>query len=264
MVREFLGHATDLLARFPTAAAVGASIGGPLDTLRGLVQSPPHLPGWDNVPLAELLESSLHLPAVVEHDAVACLLAEWFWGAAAEATHAAYLTCGTGCGAGLMVQRRIVRGPAGRTPEFGHVRLAPDGPEMFGKSGCLESFAAGAGVAALAPFMFPEHFAGPVEPARLVELRDSGDSAADAVLAESARRLGQACAILADLFSPQVVVLGPLARRFGAAWVEQVRAGFAAEALPINARDTRIVPYQLDNMQDLSPVAACRFRLEGG
>jgi len=131
---------------------------------------------------------------------------------------------------------------------------------MFGKAGCLESFAAGAGIARLAPFMFPQRFPGPVEPAELVRLRDRGDESAAGVLAESARRLGQGCAILADLFSPQVIVLGSLARHFGPAWVEQVRGSFAREALPINAASTRIVPYELDDLQDLSPIAACVWR----
>lgn len=264
MVAQFLVEARKLLAETGpdtvSAAridAVGVSIGGPLDTLHGVIQSPPHLPGWDNIPLKDRLADALHLPVVVEHDAVACLLAEWLWGAAQGSTHCAYLTCGTGCGAALMIDGRIVRGPAGRSPEFGHVRLADAGPVMFGKAGCVESFAAGAGIAQLAPFMFPARFSGPIEPPELVRLRDGGDASAATVLDESARRLGQACAILADVFYPQVIVLGPLARHFGPAWVDRVRASFAAEALPINAAATRIVPHQLDNMQDLSPIAAC-------
>ncbi len=261
MIADFLAHAADLLARSAAVSGVGVSIGGPLDTQAGIVQSPPHLPGWDDVPLARRLADRLRLPVVVEHDAAACLLAEWLWGAAVGTTHCAYLTCGTGCGAALLIDGRIVRGPGGRTPEFGHVRLAPDGPLMFGKRGCVESFCAGAGLAELAGFLFPRRFAEPVGPARLAELRDRGDADAAAVLEESARRLGQACAILADLFCPQVIVLGSLARRFGQGWIDQVRRSFADEALPINSAETRIVPPALaDRLQDLSPVAAWVWR----
>ena len=261
MIEQLFTHAKTLRAKFPAVASVGVSIGGPMDGLRGVIQSPPHLPGWDNIPLADKLSESLGLPVVVEHDAIACLLAEWLWGEARGATHCAYFTCGTGFGAGLMIDRRIVRGPGGRSPEFGHVRLAADGPIMFGKAGCSESFCGGNGISLLGQFLFPARFAGPVAPAELVRLRDAGDEQAAAVLMESARRCGQGAAILADLFSPQVIVLGSLARRFGPAWVDAVRDSFTAEALPINAADTRIAPYALDNMQDLSPVAAAVYRL---
>ncbi|MDD4888460.1 MAG: ROK family protein [Phycisphaerae bacterium] len=261
MIAEFLDVAARLRAGFAQIAAVGVSIGGPVDTLAGVVQSPPHLPGWHDIALRDRLAAALEFPVVVEHDAVACLLAEWFWGAARGTTHCAYLTCGTGFGAGLMIDSRIVRGPGGRSPEFGHVRLAADGPEAFGKPGCCESFCSGQGIARLAPFMFPRDFDAPCPTAELVRRRDAGDKLAADVLAESARRLGQACAILADLFSPQVIVLGSLSRHFGPRYVEDARAAFAAEALPINATATRIVPYELDNMQDLSPIAACRFRM---
>ena len=267
MIEQFLARANHLRSKFPGIGTVGVSIGGPMDALRGIIQSPPHLPGWDNIPLADRLADALSPPGsppirvVVEHDAIACLLAEWLWGAARGATHCAYLTCGTGFGAGLMIDGRPVRGPAGQSPEFGHVRLAADGPVMFGKAGCCESFCGGDGISLLAGFMFPTRFAGPVQPAELVALRNSGDAQAAAVLAESARRCGQAAAILADLFCPQVIVLGSLARRFGQAWVEAVRESFAAEALPVNSASTRIVPYALDDMQDLSPIAAAVYRL---
>lgn len=262
MRAEFLDRAA-ALRESHAVGGVGVSVGGPMDSLRGVVHSPPHLPGWDEVPLADLLGGALKLPVVVEHDAAACLLAERLWGAAAGATHCAYLTCGTGCGAGLMIDGRVVRGPDGRTPELGHVRLAADGPVVFGKAGCVESFCSGAGIAELAAWMFPYRFDGPADPAELVRLADEGSLASQQVLAEAARRLGQACAILADLFAPQVIVLGALARHFGDDWVRQVRESFADEALPINAAGARIVPAALgERLGDLSPIAACLHRTE--
>jgi glucokinase len=160
-----------------------------------------------------------------------------------------------------MIDGRIVRGPRSETPELGHVRLAPDGPAMFGKAGCVESFCSGEGISKLAPFMFPARFDGPVGADRLNRQAAHGDRAARAVLAEAARRTGQAAAILADLFCPQVIVLGTLARHFGSGWLRQVRGAFAREALPINARGTKIVPAGLGKkLQDLSPIAACVYR----
>jgi len=161
MIEMFLMYAKVLRGRFAGIARVGVSIGGPLNTRTGEILSPPHLPGWDRIPLTEILQRELGLPAVVEHDAAACLEAEWLWGAAAGATHAAYLTCGTGFGAGVMIDGRILRGPAGQSPEIGHVRVADDGPVMFGKAGCSESFCSGEGLPKLAAMMFPHRFSAP-------------------------------------------------------------------------------------------------------
>jgi hypothetical protein len=81
------------------------------------------------------------------------------------------------------------------------------------------------------------------------------------VLVEAAGRTGQLCAMLADIFSPQVIVLGSLARYLPAWWLEEIRRAFRAEALEANSRHTRIVPAQLgERLQDLSPVAGWLYR----
>ncbi len=261
MLDDFRRHAEALLADHGGARGIGVSIGGPLNPLTGVVIAPPHLPGWRDVPLADRLGEAFGLEAVIEHDAAACLLAEWLWGAAQGTTHAVYLTCGTGCGAGVLIGGRVLRGPAGQSPEVGHVRLAPDGPEMFGKRGCTESFCSGEGIARLAPWMFPEHFPGPTPTRRLAELATGGDAKARAVLEESARRTGQLCALLADTFSPEVILPGSLSRYLPSWWLAGVEAGFRAEALAVNAADTRIAPPALgESLQDLSPVAAWLVR----
>ncbi|MBN1553652.1 MAG: ROK family protein [Phycisphaerae bacterium] len=258
MLADFLVHAKRLCGEHPAIDAAGVSIGGPLNAHTGVILSPPHLPGWDHIPLRSRLESELHLPVVVEHDAAACLLAEVLWGAAEGCSHAAYLTCGTGFGAGLLIHGRIVYGPDGQSPELGHVRLSPDGPMMYGKKGCAESFCSGEGVAKLAHWMFPETFAQPTDTKTLHHLASQGNADAQAVLDESAKRTGQACGILADLFAPRVIVLGSLARYFGEIWVRQVREAMAAEALSINAAHTKVVAPRLgDQLQDLSAVAPC-------
>ena len=256
MLADFLPHARAMLQANGNIRDVGVSIGGPMNPLTGVILSPPHLPGWDNVPLADILRRELALEVTVEHDAAACLLAEWLWGAARGASHAVYLTCGTGCGAGVLIDGRILRGPAGQSPEVGHVRLADDGPEMFGKNGCVESFCSGEGIAKLAGHMFPERFVAPTDTKTLHDLTEAGDQRARAVLCESARRMGQTCAMLADIFSPEIIVLGSLATYLGPWWLDEIRGAFAGEALATNASDTRIVSAGLaERLGDLSAVA---------
>jgi len=265
MLEEFLERLGELGRLAEQAAGLGVSIGGPLNPLTGVILGPPHLPGWHDVPLAEILQRRLGLPVVVEHDAVTCLLAECLWGAARGAASAIYLTCGTGCGAGILTRGQIVRGPAGQSPEVGHVRLAPDGPPIFGKAGCVESFCGGEGISKLAPFLYPGRFTQPVEPRRLAELAAAGEDEARAVLMESARRTGQLCALLADIFSPQVIVLGSLARYLPPWWRDEIIRSFHEEALPANSAETRIVPAELaERLQDLSAAAGWIWRQRHG
>ncbi len=134
----------------PAGAPVGVAIGGPMDARRGVVLSPPHLPGMHGFPLAERLRADLAAPVAVHHDAAACALAEWRWGSEAGADGLAYLTCGTGFGAGIVLGGQARYGTRGFSPELGHVRYRADGPDVFGKPGCFESYGAASALPALA------------------------------------------------------------------------------------------------------------------
>jgi len=260
MIAEFLERVAPLMRQFPAAAALGVSIGGPLNPGQGIIFSSPHLPGWDNLPLRDILVRELKINVIIEHDAAACLLAEHLWGAAAGLTHAAYITAGTGCGAGILIDGRVLRGPTGQSPEIGHIRMAEEGPLLFGKRGCVESFCSGTGIGLLARELFPEHFPQPVTTRELADLANSGDQPAREVLLTSAKWMGRVCAMLTDLFSMEVIIIGSLARYLPEWWLEKIREEFTREVLPQNGSHTRIIPSGLgDRLQDLSTIAPCVF-----
>ncbi len=83
MIQDLCTQAQQLLKNHPAIIATGVSIGGPLDANHGIIQSPPNLPGWNNIPLKSTLEQRLKLPTKIEHDAAACCLAEFHWAQAA-------------------------------------------------------------------------------------------------------------------------------------------------------------------------------------
>jgi len=256
MLHDFLEKIPAFEKEFGILKALGVSIGGPLDAAKGFIYSPPHLPGWDAIPLKDLLEQKTGLPTLVEHDAVACLLAEYYWGAACGSRCAIYLTAGTGCGAGILLDGRPLRGPNGQTPEAGHIRIAADGPVCYGKAGSIESFCSGTGIGKLAPFLFPQRFHAPVPVRDLVTLAETGDAQARRVLEISAAKTGESCALLGDLFSPDTILIGSLARYLPAWWMDQIRDAFQREVLPCNGTRTRIQPAALgDRLQDLSSIA---------
>lgn len=247
--------------------AAGVSIGGPLDAEAGVILGPPHLPGWDEVPLRALLEQRLELPVYVEHDARTGALAEWRFGSGVLAgggrvDDLIFLTLGTGLGAGIITGGRLLHGRSSRTAEAGHWRIAPDGPEMFGKHGSWESYCSGAGIAALTRWRFPTRFF-ETSVAQLAALAREGDRDARAVFDESAWMLGQGIALLCDVFAPDVVALGALGVRLRDLLVPGATAAVQAEALAANAERCRIVPVALgERIGDVAALCAALYRIE--
>ena len=263
MIDDLVREGRAAIGRRPAGevASVGVSIGGPLDAEAGVIHAPPNLPGWDAVPLRDRLAGALGLPVAVMHDAAACALAEARWGVGRELSKPvtlAFLTCGTGMGAGLVLRGEVWHGAGGLSPELGHVRLTDDGPEAFGKRGCVEAWCAGAGLPGLAAWARPQRFGeAPPDGPALAGKAAAGDADALAVLDLHAERTGRAAAILGDLLVPEAVVLGSLARRLGDRWLGRVRASFEAEVLPAVAERCRVVPAALgERLQDCAALAA--------
>ena len=133
--------------------AIGISCGGPLDEKTGVILCPPNLPDWINVPIVKMLEERFNKPAYLLNDANACALAEWRYGAGAGSQNMAFLTFGTGLGAGLVINGRLYSGTNGNAGEVGHIRLAKKGEIGFGKYGSFEGFCSGGGITRLAKIM---------------------------------------------------------------------------------------------------------------
>jgi len=154
MVRKLQEETEQLLERHDipvdSLAAIGISCGGPLDSKKGIVLSPPNLPGWDEIPVVDLFVERFGIPAFLQNDANACALAEWLMGAGRGTQNMVFLTFGTGMGAGLILNGKLYTGTNDLGGEAGHVRLAPGGPVGFGKAGSFEGFCSGGGIAQLA------------------------------------------------------------------------------------------------------------------
>ena len=269
-VEQIASAAREFLAAegaFPIEAA-GVSIGGPLDSAAGVILGPPHLPGWNNVPLRAMLEERLGVAVFVEHDARTGALAEWRFGAGrlpdgSSVSDLIFLTLGTGLGAGIISGGRLLHGRSTRTAEAGHWRVAADGPEMFGKRGSWESYCSGAGIVALAAWRFPDRF-GQIALPDLAALARGGDAGACSVFEESAHFLGYGIALLCDVFVPDVVALGALGVRLGDLLIPGAVETLHAEALPDVAARCRVVPVALgEQIGDVAALCAALYRLEG-
>ena len=236
--------------------AIGVSCGGPLDEERGLILSPPNLPGWDEVPIVQWLENRYGVPAFLQNDANACAVAEWLFGAGKGTKNMVFMTFGTGLGAGLILDGRLYRGTNGMAGEIGHVRARADGPVGYGKAGSYEGFCSGGGIRQLA---------GGKSAKEVAALAEAGDEAMQAVLRESAETLGHCVSILIDLFNPQRVVIGSVFARAEKWFRTPMEEVIAREALPLSAQVCRVVPAVLGNqIGDMAALSVAILGLESG
>ena len=139
---EFFATVEEILSaqgvKVSQVVAFGISCGGPLDSKRGVIMSPPNLLGWDDVPIVRLFEERFGVKTGVQNDANACALAEWQFGAGCGAQNMIFLTFGTGMGAGLILDGRLYSGTNDMAGEVGHMAMRPFGPVGYGKAGSFE------------------------------------------------------------------------------------------------------------------------------
>ena len=240
------------------AAAIGISCGGPLDSRRGVVLSPPNLPGWDGIPIVDILQQRFGIPCALQNDANACALAEWLYGAGKGTRNMAFLTFGTGLGAGLILDGKLYSGTNDNAGELGHIRLEPFGPVGYGKAGSFEGFCSGGGIAQLARDRVKEElqmgrsvdWCPNGDPAQITALdvaqaMNGGDPLARSIFTTSARYLGRGLAILVDLLNPEVIVIGSIYARNEAVMRPVMEEILCQEALAPAWSVCRVVPAAL-------------------
>ena len=256
MQAGIIENAKKMISKYPGISSVGVSIGGPLDAKNGIIQSPPNLPGWDNIPLKKILERKFSLPVHVDHDAGACALAEYYWGAAKDMHSVVYLTCGTGFGIGIVIDGNIYYGAHGHNCEIGHARYAEAGPTAFGKAGSFESYCAGSSLGRIAAWKFPSAWTEAPTSEEIGRLAKAGNHEALQVVEINAQAVGRACSLIADMLYPDIIILGSLAGHLGKKWIDKVKSVFYDEVLPDARKVCKITPSALGKqLQDYSAIA---------
>ena len=232
--------------------AIGVSCGSPLDRVKGVIQAPPNLSTWVDVPLRSFLQDAFDAPCRVENDANAGAVAEHRFGAGVGTEHMVFLTLGTGLGAGIIANGGLYLGAGGDAGEIGHVRLSPTGPVGYHKAGSIEGWSSGGGMAQLAAQMLARagrssslHGVGNVTARDVGLAAQAGDAVARSILRRSGERLGQTLAMLMDVLNPQRIVLGGLAWRMGEPFMAPMRRVMEREALPQTRRACEVVPAAL-------------------
>ncbi len=249
--------------------AVGFGAPGPMNWQTGVVYSPPNLPGWKNVPLADAMRDRLGMPCYVDNDANVACYGEYWMGAGQGTESMAVFTLGTGVGGGMVIFGRLLRGIDGTAAELGHMTVQRDGRRCgCGARGCLEAYASVTGMVRTA--------AEGLEAGKESALRDlcggdfakltgkmisdaarAGDAFAKYVFEETATWLGLGIATIVNIQNPEMVVLCGGMIAAGDMLFEPVRRVVRENAFEVPAKRCRIVPAGLGEDSGVLGCAGC-------
>jgi fructokinase len=190
--------------------SVGVGIPGTISPATGLVKNANST--WMNGrPMDEDLAARLERPVRLANDANCFTLSEATDGAAAGLHVAFGVIIGTGTGGGITIDGRVLVGHNAIGGEWGHNPLPwphpgerPGQACYCGRSGCIETFLSGPGLAR----DFREATTRALDPAEIVARAEAGDPDADAALARYEDRMARALASIINVLDPDVIVLG--------------------------------------------------------
>lgn len=252
--------------------AAGFGAPGPMNWQTGVVYSPPNLPKWKNVPLAEEMNKRLGFPCFVDNDANVACYGEFWLGAGQGAQDIVMLTLGTGVGGGIVVFGRLLRGIDGTAAEVGHLKVMRGGRLCgCGSHGCLEAYGSVTGMVRTAIegieqgrntalFKMARQDVSKITGKMISEAAAGGDEFAKWVITETAAWLGLGITSLVNLLNPEKVILGGGMIAAGDMLFEPIRQVVKANAFEVPAQRAQIVPAGLGG--DAGVIGAAGAALE--
>jgi glucokinase len=243
--------------------ALGICSPGPVDHATGMLIDPPNLQGLHHTPLRDKLGARLGMPVVLEHDAKAAGLGDYYFGAGRGSRSMIYVVVGTGVGAALIVDGAVYRGLHNSAGEIGHTTLDRHGELCgCGGRGCVETYLSGpwlgrryaqaAGQSAAAGELNPSTVGGN-EVARLAA---AGDPIAQQVFDDAGDALGAAVATMAMMLDVDLYVIGGSVAKAGDLLLEPARRGVPKYSFRSVGARVRIVPTALG---DDGPILGCAW-----
>ncbi|RIH62962.1 ROK family protein [Mariniphaga sediminis] len=206
---------------------IGINCGGSLDSKIGVIQSPPNLPGWDNISITKLFQQKYNVPVFLQNDANACVLVEWKIGAVKRSKNMIFMTLRIGLRNGLILNGKLYADTNDLDCEIGHIRLDEGDPEVYRKKGSFEGFCSGSGIIRMAQIMAVEKmekgarvsFCESLDAVQNITKKDvaiaaaEGDKAAIVAFDKSAKYRGIGLSILIDILNPECIIIGSVYSR---------------------------------------------------
>jgi predicted NBD/HSP70 family sugar kinase len=207
-------------SRLPWTKLLGIGIADPglVDTRRGVTTSSSTIDFWNDVPLTATFEKEFKVPVLVESKTRAKAIAEQRLGVGQREPNMIYLDYGTGIGAGVIVDGKLLYGHNCGVGEVGHTNMVRSGPTCkCGSNGCLEAVAGASAVESRTRKALSEGVSSRLlamaqeDPSRItvwlvLEAARAGDKMCWNIVAEIAEEIGVAMANLVNLFNPSMIV----------------------------------------------------------
>ena len=256
-------------------SGIGLITPGAVDPYTGIAIKATNLPCWHEFPLAPEIQKRYGLDTKLHNDANAAGLAEAMWGAGVGYKCVFYATVGTGIGTAIVFNRRLYLGRTGGAGEGGHMSIDYDGERCrCGKPGCIETLAAGPGIARRAQRKLAS--AG-TSGNRLIELAggnpanitsetiakgwEEGDPFATEVLEETSDLLAIWFGNLIDFLEPDVIVVGGGVSTLVARWFPRIRTQIVSWS--VNPRCGEIPIFEAEYGPDSGIVGAAALCVAG-
>lgn len=253
-----------------TLLGIGISVPGPCNPETGVVVAPPNLPGWIDVPLADILKQEFGVPIYLGNDANVAALAEVSVGSAQGYKHVIYITVSTGIGSGIINDGRLILGKTGIGSEAGHMVMLVEN----GRVSTLEKEGAGPALARQAKERIQagdtsilvdmsDNDLDKIDGKMLNDAVKAGDTLAIEIAKRGGRIVGFGLANLLHIFNPEVVVIGGGVSYIGDLWFDEVRKAVQANTIDDDYwKDTPIIPSKIS--EDVSILGSATLVLTKG
>ncbi|MEJ2007925.1 MAG: ROK family protein [Acidobacteriota bacterium] len=215
----------------------------------------PNIRGWEHMPLGAALKRRFRLPTLVESDRNAFVMGEAWQGAARNCRDVVFLAIGTGIGAGILTDGRLLRGHGELAGAVGWMALRDRFRPIYRKIGCFEAHASGTGIGLAAS----RHFGRKLSARELTAMARQGNRKARLLLEQAGHDLGLALANLVDVLNPEVIVVGGGVAAAGNLILGPARATMKRWGQPLAVRQVRVVRSQLGTRAGLLGAARLAF-----
>jgi len=203
VVDQITALARELADQVEAITALGIGIGG-LANDKSEVLSSPFL-NWENIPLGAMVEKSTGIPTVINNDVIAFTEAEHWFGAASGLSNFAVITLGVGIGFGLVIHNQIVVDEDYGLGLVGHWPIDPFGPLCpSGHKGCARTVLTQSAIIQAVKSTLEREFSYE----EILQMATSGEPVARRVIDDAGRGLGKLMAAIANLNSPELIILG--------------------------------------------------------
>lgn len=238
---------------------IGFDFPGQVDYKTGVVKLAPNIPGWINVPIAQMIEEEFNIPTRIDNDVRCAALGELKFGAGNGCENFVCITVGTGIGSGLVINGQLVRGAANAAGEIGHIKLQMNGGPICGcgDTGCLEAFASGPSIVAMAQeylkggkstkFREMAGADGEITPYIVAKAAEAGDPVAKRIFEIVGTYIGMGLVSVINLLNPEKVIIGGGVAAAGDLLLDPIRKTIKERAMVVAGNSVEIVPAELGN-----------------